>query len=129
MTLGPSSTALAIASLIATFPLIIDAQSQNNEESSAKEKLKTLGITIFTDKGTGSVTEVLGNGNNKVSDSDLILISNFKEITDLSLERTQLTDVGIHHLSKLKKLEWLNLYETKVGNVGLEHISKIKSLK
>ena len=104
LTLGPSSKSLIIASLIATLPLIIDAQSQNDEETSAKEKLKTLGITVFTDKETGSVTEVLGNGNKRVSDSDLKLISNFKEITDLSLERTQITDVGTHHLTDLKKL-------------------------
>ena len=114
MTLGPSSTALAIASLIAVLPIIINAQCQNNEETSAKEKIKTLGITVFTDKGTGSVTEVLGNGNKRVSDSDLKLISNFKEITDLSLERTQITDAGARHLSGLKKLEWLNLYKTKI---------------
>ena len=62
MTLGPPSTALTLASLIAILSLIINAQSQNNEETSAKEKIKSLGITIFTDKGTGSVTEVLGNG-------------------------------------------------------------------
>ncbi len=129
MTLGPPSTALAFASLIAISSLIIDAQCQNNEESLAKEKIKSLGITIFTDKKTGSVTEVLGNGNNKVSDSDLILISNFKEITDLSLERTQITDAGMFHLSALNKLEWLNLYKTKIGNAGLEQLSKINSHK
>ncbi|MFL2479761.1 MAG: hypothetical protein ACJ0K4_09440 [Verrucomicrobiales bacterium] len=115
MTLGSPSTALTFASLIAILSLIIDAQCQNDEESSAKEKIKSLGITVFTDKGTGSVTEVIGNGNERVSDSDLILISNFKEITDLSLERTQITDAGTSHLSSLKKLEWLNLYKTKMA--------------
>lgn len=58
-----------------------------------------------------------------------MFIGSLKEITDRSLEETQITEEGIRYISKLLKLEWLNLYKTKINNRSLKEIAEKKSLK
>ena len=58
-----------------------------------------------------------------------MFIGSLKEITDRSLEETQITEEGIRYISKLLKLEWLNLYKTKINNRSLKEIAEKKSPK
>ena len=58
-----------------------------------------------------------------------MFIGSLKEITDRSLEETQITEEGIRYISKLLKLECLNLYKTKINNRSLKEIAEKKSPK
>ncbi len=64
-----------------------------------------------------------------VTDDQLLLISELKELRRLHLEHTQITDLGMIHLKALENLSYLNLIETKVTDEGLRPLSEIKSLK
>ena len=58
-----------------------------------------------------------------------MFIGSLKEITDRSLEETQITEEGIRYISKLLKLECLNLYKTKINNRSLKEIAETKPPK
>ena len=64
-----------------------------------------------------------------VSDEQLLLISELKELRRLHLEYSHVTDFGISHLKACENLLYLNLIETKVGDEGLKSLTEIKSLK
>ena len=98
-------------------------------QTKESKELESLGLFIFKDKKSNQIIEISGNKNKKIGDSHLKFIGSLKEITDLSLEETQITEEGIRYISKLPKLEWLNLYKTKINNQSLKEIAKIKSLK
>ena len=93
------------------------------------KELESIGLFIFKDNKSNQIIEISGNKNKKIRDSHLKFIGSLKEITDLSLEETQITEEGIRYISKLLKLEWLNLYKTKINNRSLKEIAEKKSLK
>lgn len=101
--------------------------AEQDERADAIIQLKKIGGHVFEKKGR--VVEINLNGNPRADDQLLKLVSQFRELTDLSLEGTNITDAGIMHLKDLKKLEWLNLYRTNVGDPSLATLSTIKSLK
>jgi len=90
------------------------------------QQLKQLGATVFTQGDY--VIEVNAN-RTKIADKDLALVSEFTQMTDLSLENTTIGDAGLVHLRNLRKLEWLNLYRSGIGNQGLKEIGRLKSLQ
>ena len=92
-------------------------------------ELKAIGAHVFFDPEGVHVIEVSANHNAKLRDSHLGTIASFREITDLSLEGTAVSDKGLAKLGRLPKLEWLNLFQTGVGDEGLWALSKIRSLK
>ena len=104
-------------------------KNPNSFQTKESKELESLGLFIFKDKKDNQIIEISGNKNKKIRDSHLKFIGSLKEITDLSLEETQITEEGIRYISKLPKLEWLNLYKTKINNRSLKEIAKIKSLK
>ena len=86
-------------------------------------------LVIFKDKKSNQIIEISGNKNKNIRDSHLKFIGSLKEITDRSLEETQITEEGIRYISKLLKLEWLNLYKTKINNRSLKEIAEKNPLK
>lgn len=107
--------------------MAISAETPESEVRASKE-LRALGGSVFLDLKSGHVSEVNLNGNEKVVDETLRLISSFSELTDLSLESTNVGDRGVAHLAELRRLEWLNLYRTKITDAALETLSGIPSL-
>jgi len=71
----------------------------------ASKELESLGLFIFKDKKSNQIIEISGNKNKNIRDSHLKFIGSLKEITDLSLEDTQITEEGIRYISKLPKLK------------------------
>jgi hypothetical protein len=90
------------------------------------QQLKVLGATVFT-RGD-DIVELLAN-RTKITDKDLALVSEFAQLTDLSLEETAIGDAGLVHLRNLQKLEWLNLYRSRIGDPALMEVSRLKSLQ
>jgi delta 1-pyrroline-5-carboxylate dehydrogenase len=52
-----------------------------------------------------------------------------KELDDLRLTGTQITDAGMEHLAKLQSLKYLRVEDTRISDPGLEKIGKIASLE
>ncbi len=71
---------------------------------------------------------VLKLSNLPIKDSDIKIISNFKNITRLNLENTAITDESITYLNQLPKLEQLNLYGTNITDESLKQLSMYKNL-
>jgi hypothetical protein len=71
---------------------------------------------------------VLKLSNLPIKDSDIKIISNFKNITRLNLENTAITDESITYLYQLPKLEQLNLYGTNITDESLKQLSMYKNL-
>ena len=89
-------------------------------------RLKKLGATVFT-RGN-EVIEVNAN-RTPITNNDLALISDFSQLTDLSLEATSVGDAGLARLRNLQSLEWLNLYRTRIGDDGLKELKGLKRLQ
>ncbi|MBP87156.1 MAG: hypothetical protein CMJ64_10630 [Planctomycetaceae bacterium] len=90
------------------------------------QRLKRLGATVLT--RDDDVIEVNAN-RRRIADKDLALVSEFTQMTDLSLEETTISDAGLVHLRNLQQLEWLNLYRSRIGDQGLKEVSRLKSLQ
>ena len=91
----------ALCLFILTLPPLIGApqgkdptplqSAANSPQDQILEKLASLGAHVF--KQSGRVVEVNLNGT-KAADADLRLLAELSEITDLSLEQTQVSDAG-----------------------------------
>jgi len=64
-----------------------------------------------------------------VTNSELANISTLKNLEFLRLEGTSITGAGLEHISDLKTLKDLDLRKTKVDDDGLAHLSKLTSLE
>ena len=95
-------------------------------QETATQKVSALGGRLFHKKG--EVVEVVLNGATFKS-GGLNFLSDFPQLTDLSLEKTSASDKDMLVVAKLPRLEWLNLYRTQVGDEGARHLSRSKSLK
>ena len=68
-------------------------------------------------------------GSTQITDSALLIISKFKNITRLQLDHTNISDTGLAHLRTMTSLQYLNLVGTKVSAQGVKSLSQIKSLR
>jgi Leucine Rich repeat len=64
-----------------------------------------------------------------VTDAGLKYIAGLKSLKKLHLEKTRITDKGLAELKGLDGLEWLNVYGTQVSNDCLPHVKALKGLK
>jgi uncharacterized membrane protein len=64
-----------------------------------------------------------------VTDQDLPVIGQFKELRNLNLSFTKITDAGLASLQSLPNLQHLSLSGTQVTSAGISKIAAIKSLK
>ncbi len=71
---------------------------------------------------------ILKLSNLPIKDSDIKIISNFKNVTRLNLENTAITDESMTYLNQLPKLEQLNLYGTNITDESLKQLSMYKNL-
>jgi len=56
-------------------------------------------------------------------------LSDLKELKELDLSHTSITDSELAHLSRLRNLEYLRLQDTPITGAGLQYMSNLKSLK
>jgi hypothetical protein len=62
-----------------------------------------------------------------IGDADLAKISGFTNLTDLSVNETNISDAGLRHLYALKKLAVLDLRRTRVTGEGVKQVKKAVS--
>ena len=87
--------------------------------ATAKPHLEKLSKNIIWLKLSGS----------KISDSSLVLINNFDNLTKLFLDKTDISDTGLKPILNLKNLVFLNLVGTKVTNQGVLSLKTLPKLK
>jgi hypothetical protein len=65
-----------------------------------------------------------------VSDRGLAYVARFKELAELAISRSQVgvTDAGLRHLSRLKSLTHLILFEVNIRGPGLKHLGNLANL-
>ena len=69
-------------------------------------------------------------GLSNANDTFLSYISGLKNLTDVDLKQTHITDEGLEHLSRLTNLQRLGLDENiQLSNKALEHLSELTNLK
>ncbi|MDF1744008.1 MAG: hypothetical protein P1V19_09935 [Gimesia sp.] len=66
--------------------------------------------------------------NTSVSDSDLIWVSDFKNLESLNLGKSQVSDSGLIHLTGLKDLNYLDLSNTQITDAGLMQLKECSNL-
>jgi hypothetical protein len=71
----------------------------------------------------------LNLGYSHITDAGLEAIENSTELRSLYLYGTKVTDDGLRHLRRLDKLETLALAFEDLSDAGLEHIGRLPSLK
>jgi internalin A len=64
----------------------------------------------------------------KVGDEVMPFIGRLKELHEIGLERTNVSDTGLAQLRSLEKLEFLMLTETSIGDAGVKHICSLPNL-
>jgi Leucine-rich repeat (LRR) protein len=64
----------------------------------------------------------------QISDAGLFYLRNFDELTILELDETKVTDTGLIHLTELPKLRVVTLENTQISDAGLKHLAQIKSI-
>lgn len=67
------------------------------------------------------VTEI-NCSSTKITDDDLDLLCEFKDLEALNLGETEISDVGLIKLKGLSNLKELRLADTKVSDAGLVHL-------
>lgn len=66
-----------------------------------------------------------------VEDDDLRVLSGYRNLDDITLTRSQVTDVGIRHLTKVPNLTWVTLTGCRVTDKCIQdliHIPKLETL-
>jgi arylsulfatase A len=89
-------------------------------------RTRELGGKVFWKEGR--LVELVLNGK-AVRDADLERVALIDDLTDLSLEQTEVGDAGLVSLGRLRRLEWLNLYRTQAGDATLAALKDVASLR
>jgi hypothetical protein len=71
----------------------------------------------------------LNLGYSQITDAGLAAIADSTELRSLYLYGTKVTDDGLRHLHRLNKLETLVLASENFSDAGLEHVASLPSLK
>jgi hypothetical protein len=68
-------------------------------------------------------------GDASITDSALLVISQFKNLMRLQLDHTKITDKGLANLKALENLRYLNLVGTAVTEKGVLQLKDLKNLR
>src|SRR5262245_50620249 len=99
--------------------LLFCCNSNINASESARDKViaevQRLGGTVEIDatKKNRPIVKVDLHGT-KVTDADLVILKNLKELRVLDLRLTRIGDAGVANLKNLTKLETLNLFRSEL---------------
>ncbi|MCI0682906.1 MAG: sigma-70 family RNA polymerase sigma factor [Gemmataceae bacterium] len=101
-----------------------------DDEASAIAKLKKLGAKIrWEATPAGKQVVYVGLKGTRAADEHIKLLRFFKELRELWLSETRLTDAGCADLAPLQNLQTLRLGATSVSDAGLKHLTNLRQLK
>ncbi len=64
-----------------------------------------------------------------IDDTDLYVISEFRELEYLDISGAQISDDGLSSLRNLTQLRELYLYDTPISDAGLKHLASLTNLE
>ncbi len=91
------------------------------------ERIKALGGHVEIDPADKSVVKVWLSETD-ADDEDMRIVGRLKNLRELYLIGTQLTNDGTTQLIGLSKLETLDVYNTSIGDVGVTNLCNLTSL-
>ena len=91
-------------------------------ESSNREPRRTKDAAVVASQGESAIAEWLRSIGGKVQMND-------GQVTSVSLNGTTVIDRELEILTKLPRLSELRLQHTEISPLGLEHVSKVRSLE
>lgn len=110
-------------SLLASTNNFIDVSRVGHDDQVTSEQLSSL--LQAKDQITW-----LGLGATSISDDDVKIIAQLKNLTKLKLQKTSISDESMKLIAnELKHLSVLNVYGTQITDEGLAHLSGMTSLK
>ncbi|MGZ5133754.1 MAG: c-type cytochrome domain-containing protein [Flavitalea sp.] len=68
-------------------------------------------------------------GSTMITDSSLVILSKFKNLTKLYLNNTNISDTGLAHLRSMNNIQYLNLVGTNVTSQGVLTLKELKNLQ
>ena len=89
----------------------------------------------FGDAGLDALLPIAGQiesldlARTQVTDAGLAKVAQMKNLKELRLDNTGITDAGLDHLKGLTELVYLNVYGSKVTDAGLQKLAELKKLK
>lgn len=83
---------------------------------------------VLGDDFFGSVSRVVFDDCQQVTDSELDHLNGLSQLESLSLNGTCVTDAGLEHLKRFPQLYWLSLDGTQVTDAGLKHLEGLGQL-
>jgi Leucine Rich repeat len=137
---GPLHDLAPLAELADLECLLLHGQSVTDSALNHLERLKKLTIlclydTQITSAGTAGVGQLTNlrelnlDESPGFDDEAMKHLAALKQVADLHLRKTSVTDTGLHYLSGFENLKKLDLGETAVGDQGVELISRLVSLE
>jgi internalin A len=100
------------------------------DESQAISEIKRLGGSVERDgQSPGYPVIAVDIVRGQVGDSDLHLLRAFKNLKELTLSATKVTDAGLKELRELKNLTSLELHDNRqITGAGLRELRELKSV-
>jgi hypothetical protein len=97
----------------------------------AERQLEVVGVVLDQEALGGTVPggNVVNLERSKVTDQDLKLLLEFKEVGFLRLTDTSISDAGMATIGRLTKLRVLELAGTKITDTGLQQVSGLGELE
>ena len=105
----------------------------NEEQPTIVDELLKTGALIRVDKNSSDYRDLAVSWSwhyySKVSDDELLLLSNLSNVRSLDLHRSKISDAGLVYLEGMNQLEELNLEDTGITDAGLEHLKGLTRLQ
>ncbi|MEQ1828472.1 MAG: hypothetical protein ABL921_21095, partial [Pirellula sp.] len=117
----------AFAALVGFAAVQIDYQRNGAQEENYAllERLRESGGSIDVYRGQVYRLSLA----NAATNQDIVDHSNLRDLTDLSLRGTQVTDAGLKGLRNFPKLKSLDLSDTQITNHGMSEIHQMPALQ
>ena len=118
--------------LLATFLLWCCPTANANEASREKviaEVQRLGGLVEFDETQKDKPIIKVDLHGTKVTNADLVMLKDLKELRILDLRLTHIGDGGVANLRDLKKLQTLNLFRSELTDKGLAYLRKLTSLQ
>jgi len=83
-----------------------------------------LGGECEYEDGPGTPVVAISLKGTRVTDRDMSLLTEFRELRSLDLSDTQISDAGLGEIAEMDQLEMLNLTNTRVSKTGIRDLKR-----
>ena len=106
----------------------LDEPAYHPDEREAILALKAVGATIPLNSA-GRAEKIYLARSKKVTDADLVHLKALRDVNEVKLSFTGITDAALGNLAHLERIEVLSLHDTKVTGPGLVELQQLLQLR